>query len=209
MTFWCGSGSGCGSAGPCLWQIHPDSDPDPGSGSCYFRHRPSRCQKILIFYFIFSAYYFLFLKAHLHLFSKIKSQKESQNSRNQGFSYYYCIIERSRSGSGSIPLTNGPVSGSWNPKNMWIRWIRIRIRIRIHNTALKSTLLLSSQYFDENRKSAILRQIFYGIIDMNGKGVMIRTAPYSEFCNFTQNLCGIKQSACVFLMRAECHFFPS
>ncbi len=28
-------------------------------------------------------------------------------------------------GSGSIPLTNG--SGSRRPKNMWIRWIRIRI----------------------------------------------------------------------------------
>ncbi len=28
------------------------------------------------------------------------------------------------SGAGSIPLTNG--SGSENPKNMWIRWIRIR-----------------------------------------------------------------------------------
>ncbi len=25
MTFWCGSGS----AGPCLWLIKPDSDPDP------------------------------------------------------------------------------------------------------------------------------------------------------------------------------------
>jgi hypothetical protein len=32
------------------------------------------------------------------------------------------------SGSGSIPLTNG--SRSRRPKNMWIRWIRIRIRIR-------------------------------------------------------------------------------
>jgi hypothetical protein len=32
------------------------------------------------------------------------------------------------SGSGSIPLTNE--SGSGRPKNMWIRWIRIRIRIR-------------------------------------------------------------------------------
>jgi hypothetical protein len=32
------------------------------------------------------------------------------------------------SGSGSKPLTNG--SGSGKPKNMWIRWIRIRIRTR-------------------------------------------------------------------------------
>jgi hypothetical protein len=34
---------------------------------------------------------------------------------------------------GSKPLTNGSGSGSMRPKNMWIRWIRIRIRIR--NTA--------------------------------------------------------------------------
>jgi hypothetical protein len=67
----------------------------------------------LIFYFIFSAYYFL--KLH------------SQNSRNQGFSYYFCMmIEGSRSGSGSIPLTNGSGSGSRRPKNMWNRWIRIQ-----------------------------------------------------------------------------------
>ncbi len=40
---------------------------------------------------------------------------------------------RAWSGSGSIPLTSGSGSGSGRPKNMWIRWIRIRIRIR--NTA--------------------------------------------------------------------------
>jgi hypothetical protein len=32
MTFWGGSGS----ADLCLWLIDPDSDPNPGSGSCYF-----------------------------------------------------------------------------------------------------------------------------------------------------------------------------
>jgi hypothetical protein len=36
------------------------------------------------------------------------------------------LIERS--GSGSITLTNGSGIGSGRPKNMWIRWIRIRIR---------------------------------------------------------------------------------
>jgi hypothetical protein len=86
--------------------------------------------KNYFFYTIFSAYYFL--KLHLHQFSKI-SQKESQNSRNQDFSYYFCMMIEG-SGSGSIPLTSG--SGSGMPKNTWIRWIRIRIRIRIHNTAL-------------------------------------------------------------------------
>jgi hypothetical protein len=34
------------------------------------------------------------------------------------------------SGSGTITLSDGPGSGSRRPKNMWIRWIRIRI----HNT---------------------------------------------------------------------------
>ena len=115
MTFLCGSGS----ADPCLWLMDPD--PDPGSGSCFFRHWPSRCsQKNNFCLNIFSAYYFL--KVHLHHFSKIKSQKELQNSRNRGFSYYFCtMIEGSE--SGSITLTNG--SGSERPKNMWIR---------IHNT---------------------------------------------------------------------------
>jgi hypothetical protein len=87
-----------------------------GSGSCYFRHWPSRCQQKLIFNTIFSAYYFL--KVHLHHFSKIKSQKESSNSRNQGFSCYFCVMIEG-SGSGSIPLTSG--FGSGRPKNMWIR----------------------------------------------------------------------------------------
>jgi hypothetical protein len=75
--------------------------------------------KKLIFNTIFSAYYFL--KVHLHHFSKIKRQKESQNRRNQGFSYYFCM------------MIEGSGSGSGRPKNMWIRWIRIRIQIR--NTA--------------------------------------------------------------------------
>ncbi len=40
---------------------------------------------------------------------------------NQGFSYYFFMMIK---GSGSIPLTIGSRSG--RPKNMWIRWIRIR-----------------------------------------------------------------------------------
>ncbi len=108
MTFWGGSGSGY--ADPCLlWLM--DLDPDPA----VFVINLQDASKKLIFNTIFSAYYFL--KLHLHHFSKIKSQKESQNSRNQGFSYYFCV------------LLEG--SGSGRPKNMCIRWIRIR------NTALK------------------------------------------------------------------------
>jgi hypothetical protein len=104
MTFWCGS----------------------GFGSCYFRHRPSRCQQItnFLFYFLCS----LLFEDTFTFFSKIKSQKESQNGWNQGFSYYFCMMIEG-SGSGSIPLTNGSKSGSRRPKNIWIR-IRIRIRNR-------------------------------------------------------------------------------
>ncbi len=105
-----------------------------GSGSCYFRHWPSRCQQKTNFFNTISSTYY-FLKLHWHNFSKIKSQKESQNSRNQGFSYYFCMTiegsgSRAGSGSGSIPLTSGSGSGSRRAKNMWIR-----IRIRIRNTA--------------------------------------------------------------------------
>ncbi len=90
--------------------------------------------KKLIFNTNFSAYFFL--KVHLHNFSKIKSQKESQNSRNQCYSYYFCMMIEG-SGSGSIPLTSR--SGSGRPKNMWIRWIRIRIRNTVNNINFKHT----------------------------------------------------------------------
>ncbi len=106
MTFWGVSGSG--SSDPCFWLM----DPDPGSGSCYFRHWPSRCLQKLIFNNIFSAYYFL--KVHLH---------------------HFCMMIEG-SGSGSIPLT----SGSGWPKNMWIRWIRIR------NTGLNIEVDLQSLF---------------------------------------------------------------
>ena len=81
---------------------------------------PSRCQQKTNF---FTQFFLLitFWRVHLHHFSKIKSQKESQNSMNQGFSYFFCMMIE---GSGSIPPTSGSRSG--RPKNMWIRWIRIR-----------------------------------------------------------------------------------
>ncbi len=67
------------------------------------------------------------------------------------------MIER----SGSKLLTNG--SGSERPENMWIRWIRIRIRIR--NTACNSEIVecgLSCALCDffVAQKSIILISIF-------------------------------------------------
>jgi hypothetical protein len=95
------------------------------------------------------------LKVHFHHFLKIKSQKESQNRRNQGFSYYFCMMfEGSGSGSGSIPLTSGYGSGSGRPKKMWIRWIRIRIRIR--NTGFLCTGGVSYAPF----KSLLISNLF-------------------------------------------------
>jgi hypothetical protein len=106
---------------------------------------------------IFSAYYFL--KVRLHHFLKIKSQKESPNSRNQGFSYYFCMMiegsgSGSRAGSGSIPLTSG--SGSGRPKNMWIRWIRIRTR----NTGSQSNWLCEYFFTDTGQNPCRFGSVF-------------------------------------------------
>ncbi len=125
MTFWCGSGS----ADPCLWLM----DPDPSifiidlqdATKNYFKKR-------FFLHITFWRYFYIILQ-------KLRVKKKSQNSRNQCFSYYFCLmIEGSR--SGSIFLTNGSASGSRRPKNMWIRWIRIRIRI--HNTDLCYALVM-------------------------------------------------------------------
>jgi hypothetical protein len=105
-------------------RIHGSMPLTNGSGSCYFRHWPSRCQQktnFLTHFFLLSTFW---RYLHLHHFSKIKSQKESQNSRSQGFSYYFCMmIEGSGAGAGagSIPLTSGSRSVSGRPKNMWAK----------------------------------------------------------------------------------------
>ncbi len=122
-------------------------DPDPAIFVIDLQH----ASKKLIFNTIFSAYYFL--KVHLHHFSKIKIQKESQNIRNQGFSYYFCMMIEG--------------SGSWNPKNMWIRWIRIRLRIR--NTAIFSSVCsgipdLSTYFFQWSQKCPARDRVRIGSI---------------------------------------------
>jgi hypothetical protein len=102
-------------------------DPDLDSDPAFFVIDLQDANKKLMFLNKFFCLLPYCLKVHLHDFLKIKSQKESQNSRNQGFSYYFCMMIEG-SGSGFIPLTSGSGSGSGRPKNMWIRWIRIRIR---------------------------------------------------------------------------------
>jgi hypothetical protein len=119
MTFWCGSGSG--SADPCIWLMDPDPDPDPA----IFIIDLQDANKKLILKKSFSAYYFLKVHTGIYHFSKIKCQKKSKKSRNEGFSYYFCLMIEG--------------SGSRRPKNMRIRWIRIRIRF--HNT-WKNTFFL-------------------------------------------------------------------
>ncbi len=88
-----------------------------GSGSCYFDHWLSRRQQKTNWKNFWRYIYIIF--------------QDKKSNRNQGFSYYFCLMTEG-SGSGSIPLTNG--SGSRTPKNMWIRWIRIR------NTAVLSVV---------------------------------------------------------------------
>jgi hypothetical protein len=107
--------------------MDPDSDPDPGSGSCCFRYRPSRCQQKT------NLFYFFCLLLFEETFTSFFKDKKSKSHKIVGIKVFLTIFARSR--SGSIPLTNGSVSGSRRPKIMWIRCIRIR------NTACQSVLL--------------------------------------------------------------------
>ncbi len=69
MTFWCESGSGSGSAYPCLRLMDPDADPDP---AIFFIELQDANEKLIL-----KKYFCLLLiEGTLHHFSKIKSQKE-------------------------------------------------------------------------------------------------------------------------------------
>ncbi len=134
MTFWGGSGS----ADPCLWLMDPDSDPDPA----IFVIDLQDASKKLIFQHNFFAYYFL--KVHLYIIFQ------------RFFLLFFHDDRRSRIrvGSGSIPLTSG--SGSRRPKNMWIRWIRIRI----HNTAGVESRHLSKYKMGDISKGVATKKIY-------------------------------------------------
>jgi hypothetical protein len=95
-----------------------DSDADPDPAIFVIDLQEANKKKLFIKFFRLSLFEGTFTS-----FFKDKSPKEVTNSRNQGFSNYFCLMIE---GSGSVPLTSGSVSG--RTKNMWIRWIRIRIR---------------------------------------------------------------------------------
>ncbi len=103
-----------------------------GSGSCYFRHWPSRCQQKTNFL----TQFFLLITFWRYIYIIFQRYKVEKGHKIVGIKVFLTIfgmlIEGSGSGSASIPLTGG--SGSGRPKNTWIRWIRIRI----NNTALNN-----------------------------------------------------------------------
>jgi hypothetical protein len=122
-----------------------------------------------IFNTIFSAYDFL--KLHLHYFSKIKIQKESQNRKNQGFSYYFCMTIEG--------------SGSWRPKNTWIR-------IRIRNTGLISPLSTKAKCRRLKLLTCkgTLRQVFIRVYRQEIQSDMLVFSPSLVNCCSSNQCCG-------------------
>jgi hypothetical protein len=87
-----------------------------GSGSSYFRHKPSRRHTKNNFKKSFSPFYFL--KVHLHHFSKMKSQKEVTK---QGESRFFLLLLGDRRIRIRIHTSDhGSGFGSRRPKNMQI-----------------------------------------------------------------------------------------
>ncbi len=79
-------------------RIRGSMPPSNGSGSCYFRHLPSRCQQKT--YFSFSAYFFF----------RVDLQKEVTKQSESRFCllYFAWVIEGSRSISLTDPDPGGP-----------------------------------------------------------------------------------------------------
>ncbi len=102
MTFWCGSGS----ADPCLWLM----EPGPGSGSCYFRHWPLRCQQKTNL-----TQFFLLVTFWRYIYIIFQRWKVKKSRKIVGFKVFLIIFawsgSSSRAGSGSIPLNSGSGSG--------------------------------------------------------------------------------------------------
>jgi hypothetical protein len=91
-----------------------------GSGSCYLVIDLQDANKKIIFLKSLSASYFL--RVDTSFFQDKKSKRSYKT-----VSHYFCLlIEGTGPGSGSVPIPLTKGSGSGRPKNMWIRWIRIR-----------------------------------------------------------------------------------
>jgi hypothetical protein len=93
-----------------------------GSGSCYFRHWPSRHQQKTT---VIKKKVFLLIAFEGTFTLFFKDKKSTQNSRNQGCSYYICLM-RVRSGSRAVsgihiseaqkhvdPVDSGPEHWFW------------------------------------------------------------------------------------------------
>jgi hypothetical protein len=94
-----------------------DSDPDPAIFVIDLQDASKKLIFNTIEFFLLITLSYFYLSSYIYIiFQRQKVKKSHKNGRNQGFSYYFCMMIEG--------------SGSGRPKNMWIRWIRIRIRIR-------------------------------------------------------------------------------
>ncbi len=123
MTFWVGSGSG--SADPCLWQLDPDSDLDPGSGFCYCQQKTNFLHNFFCLtywryiYIIFQRY--KVKKSHKIVGIKVFLTIFAWWQKDPDPDPYLWLVDpdpggpktcgSGGSGFATLPLTNG--SGSW------------------------------------------------------------------------------------------------
>ncbi len=97
----------------------------------------------------------------------------SQNSRNQCFTNCFCLMIE-KSGSGSIPLTNGSGSGSWKPKN---------IRFRIRNTGLNQQLSQCGSVADRQTYKCRRKKEFMKEYDGAGLLILLELFVITDFLN--------------------------
>ncbi len=143
MTFWCGSGSG---------SMPLTNGSGFGSGSFFFRHKPSRCQQKTNLKKKF--FCILLFEGTFKSFFKDKKSKRSH-----------------KTGSGSIHLTDGSGFGSRRLKNMWIRWIWIRIQIR-NTVFIHSSVTCQSTLFYFSRQRHRFHDFGQKVLITSGKSVV-------------------------------------
>ncbi len=102
-----------------------------GSGSCYFRHANKKTNLKKKFFCLL-----LLEDTFISFFKDKKSKRSHKTVRIKVFLLFLLDDSRTIDGSGSTPVSNG---SGWL-KNMWIRYIRIRILI--WNTARGAHFLM-------------------------------------------------------------------